>query len=228
MEMTSTEDKPKPDKPSVLDRVSKFYKEGSATPSWIFGVLFAGFLIYVFFAVPHPTPTQCGLIRFFMALAGGLLFFFLVGGVFLEGQLKGFTIGAGGGAVVLVLMEFVFNPVPGCVKLAIGTPDWSGGQQLGELIDTLRRERAVGGENIPKIEVSEEDEDRIMHFNPNLPKVSGNSWAELLQRICESTDGCLLCDISKDQKTVKLATSGKWIKTVKGSDSRHYEYSCRR
>jgi hypothetical protein len=227
VEMTPEENKVTGKGKGLLEQLSKAYKKGSSPASWIFGTGFVVFLICVFFLVPKPSPTQCGIIRMFMALAAGLFTFFLVGGVVLQGQLKGLAIGAGGGAAVFVLMQFVFNPVPGCVRVATIGHVWDGGQQLGELVDTLRRQRAAGVDDIPRIEFSPEDEDRVTHFNPHLPKVSGDSWGEVFKRISDSTDGCLVCEISNDGKVIKLAARGTWTKTASDANPNKYEYACR-
>jgi hypothetical protein len=162
-----------------------------------------------------------------MSLAGGLFFLFLVGGLFLNGTLRGFGVGAGGGVAVFFLMQFVVNPVPGCTGPTAKGVEWTGGEQLGALIDTLRRQRAAGQTLVPRIEVSPADEDRITHFNPKLDRVAGKSWPEVFQRICDSTNGCLVCEISKDRETVKLSTQGNWTKTATEGDPKNYSYACR-
>jgi hypothetical protein len=161
-----------------------------------------------------------------MSLAGGLFFLFFVGGVALHGQLKGFGVGAGGGVTIFFLMQFVINPVPGCGGPAQKNVEWNAGHQMGELVDSLRQERATGEAGIPKIEISPAEEDRILHFDPRLPRVTGDSWAELLEHVCDSTNGCLVCEISRDRRTVRLSTAGQWSKTM-GSDPTNYSYSCK-
>ncbi len=220
-------DEKNPSDQNLLDKAFVAYQAGSPAASWILGILFSGFLVYVFVAVPHPTTTQCGLLRFFIALTGGLLFFFLVGGVALHGQLKGFSIGAGGGAAIFVLIQFVVNPVPGCTLDVHSGPEWNGGQNLGQLIDTLRSQRAAGAMDIPTIEVAPSDEDRVAHFDPKLDRVTGDTWSEVFQRICDSTSKCLVCEISRDHKVVKLSSTGVWSKNAAAKDPNRYTYSCK-
>src|ERR1041385_6560772 len=130
----------KPPHLSVVERAFSVYQTGSKAASWIFGAILLAFLIYVFLAVPHPTPAQCGLLRFLLSLTAGLFFLFFVGGLILQGQLLGFSVGAGGGAAIFFLMQFVVNPIPECsAKLSTG-PEWNGGGNLGQLIETLRQQ----------------------------------------------------------------------------------------
>lgn len=80
--------------------------------AWVFGSILLIFLISVFFFTPCLSPDQRGILRFLMALAGGLFAFFLVGGVVLEGKVKDLAISAAGGAAIFVLIQFVVNPFP--------------------------------------------------------------------------------------------------------------------
>ena len=80
--------------------------------AWIFGSILLLFLILAFFLVPCLSSDQRGILRFLMALAGGLFAFFFVGGVVLEGKLRDLAISAAGGAAIFVLIQFVSNPFP--------------------------------------------------------------------------------------------------------------------
>jgi len=108
---------------SLLDRAVDAYQSGSKPASWLFGFGLLAFLMYVFFAVSNPTPSQCGLLRFFIALTAGLFFLFFVGGLVLQGQLRGLGVGAGGGVALFFLVQFVINPIPGCaIALPVSHP----------------------------------------------------------------------------------------------------------
>jgi hypothetical protein len=111
------DDPPKPEANNPPTAPPYNSQSGSKTASWIFGSVLIVFLMFAFFVV-HPTPLQCGIVRFFIALTGGLLFLFLVGGIVLQGKLLGFGVGAGGGVAVFFLVQFVVNPVPGCTSIA--------------------------------------------------------------------------------------------------------------
>ena len=217
----------KPPDTTLLDQSAKTYQSGSKAASWVFGAVLIGFLMYSFIFMPHLTPAQCGMLRFFMALTAGLFFLFFVGGIVLQGHLKGFGVGAGGGVALFFLIQFVVNPVPGCVGPASKSVEWTGGQHLGSLIEMLRSARASGEANIPSINYSAADEDRVTHFDPKLDKVTGKTWSELLQRICDSTNGCLACETSQDQQTVTLSTRGTWSKNLSSNNRGEYSYSCR-
>ena len=94
----------------VLNAVSDRYQAGSSRASWIIGGGLLLVLIVATLLIRDPSEFQKGMIRFFMALSGAFLSFFLVGGIFMKGTLKGYLVGAGGGFVVFLLIQFLFNP----------------------------------------------------------------------------------------------------------------------
>src|SRR5215471_4681170 len=100
----------------LVEQTMKTYQGGSKAASWVFGAVLLVFLMYSFVFLPNPTAAQCGLLRFFIALAAGLFFLFFVGGLVLRGHLKGFAVGAGGGVALFFRVQFGVNPVPGCTS----------------------------------------------------------------------------------------------------------------
>lgn len=55
-------------------------------------------------------PSKFPIVRFLMALSAAFFALFFVGGVLLEGTLRGLYISATGGFVLFILIQFVFNP----------------------------------------------------------------------------------------------------------------------
>jgi hypothetical protein len=82
----------------------------AAAASWIFGSLILVFLIITVFALPNPTDSQRGIIRFLMALSAAFLAFFFVGGVLLKGTRPGLAISATGGFALFVLLVAFVDP----------------------------------------------------------------------------------------------------------------------
>src|SRR5713101_8202464 len=86
-------------------------KSASTAASWIFGLIFVIFLLTFTLLVPHPTPSQMAVVQFVMALTGGFLSIFLLGGVIMNGTLAGWTISATSGVALFVLLEVFPNPL---------------------------------------------------------------------------------------------------------------------
>jgi hypothetical protein len=92
----------------VLAKVK--HRPGNVTASWIFGGALLAFLIVIVFVLDEPSSWQLAIIRFIMALAAAFLAYFFVGGVVLKMTKTGVALGATGGFVFFVLIEFVVNP----------------------------------------------------------------------------------------------------------------------
>jgi CheY-like chemotaxis protein len=92
---------------STDSALNKFHKSAPLA-SWIFGGLILAFLMLVVFV--DINPSKFPIIRFLMALTAAFFAFFFVGGVLLEGTLKGLFISATGGFVLFILIQFVFDP----------------------------------------------------------------------------------------------------------------------
>jgi CheY-like chemotaxis protein len=87
---------------------SNQFHKSAPLASWIFGGLILLFLMAVVFV--DIQPSKFPVIRFLMALSAAFFAIFFVGGVLLEGTLKGFFISATGGLVLFILIQFVFDP----------------------------------------------------------------------------------------------------------------------
>jgi len=75
--------------------------------SLIFAAVILAILIWVLLKGSEPlTEHQQAILRLFMALSAGLLSVFFVGGVLLDGTLKGFALSATGGFVIFILIFF--------------------------------------------------------------------------------------------------------------------------
>jgi hypothetical protein len=85
-------------------------RKGNVIASAVAGGILLIFLIVVTFLLPDATTFQRGVIRFCIALAAGFSATFFVGGVVLQGQIFGNQIGAGGGFVLFILVQFFVNP----------------------------------------------------------------------------------------------------------------------
>lgn len=94
--------------PSAINHPLKKFHDSAPLASWIFGGLILIFLMIVVFV--DIQPNKFPIIRFLMALSSAFFAFFFVGGVLLEGTLKGLYISATGGFVLFILIQFVFNP----------------------------------------------------------------------------------------------------------------------
>src|SRR5262245_12071212 len=85
-------------------------RSGSAVASWVLGGILLAVLVAIVFIIPEPTEFQRGVTRFFMALTAGCFAYFFVGGVVLKGTVGGQRIGATGGFVLFLLIQFVVEP----------------------------------------------------------------------------------------------------------------------
>jgi hypothetical protein len=98
-------------------------RSGNARASWILGIAILVLLAIVIFVLPEPTDSQRALIRFFMALAVGMLSYFFVGGVLLQGTVRNQQISSGGGFAMFVLVFAVFDPFASRTAVADAAPD---------------------------------------------------------------------------------------------------------
>jgi hypothetical protein len=97
-----------PGTPAGLHPVLKRFRDSASLASWIFGGLILLFLMSVVFV--EIGPEKFPIVRFLMALSAALLALFFVGGVLLQGTLKGLYVSATGGFALFILIQFVFNP----------------------------------------------------------------------------------------------------------------------
>ena len=207
------------------EQLLRSYRKTSAAASWIFGIIFVAFFIAVFFFVPNPTATQCGILRFVMSLTAGLFAFFFIGGVVLKGKLAGLAIGATGGFVLFILMQFVYDPIPDCQSRSrAGLKEWRGGQRLGSLIDTLAAAYA-SGETAERVIVDAGFEDQVRNFDPSVRAAIGQSWHDVIRRIC-SVNSCLVCEAGSDG-ALHLKTNERVAKRCADRDCKQYSYRCK-
>lgn len=202
------------------------YRSGSPMASWIFGAVLLGVLVWAFLFVPNPTGAQCGMLRFFISLAGGLFAFFFVGGVVLQGKLAGFLTGAAGGFALFLLLQFVFDPFQG---LCTGggkdaeLKEWRGGQRLGSLVETLNNRYADGSVR-EQILIEHGYEDRVGNFRPAVERVTATTWVGVFQRLCD-THRCLVCEAA-GKEHLRLRTTDEIQRQCADAACTQYVYIC--
>ena len=99
------------------------HRAGNVVASAVIGCIVLVFLAAVVFLLPDATVTQRGLLRFFVALSAGLLATFFLGGVVLHGSIHGNSVGASGGFVLFILVQFVVNPWDAQAAVADRVPE---------------------------------------------------------------------------------------------------------
>jgi hypothetical protein len=90
-------------------------------------VLGVGLLVVLLAALvawPAPTPTQCGILRFFRALDAALLTYFVSGRIRLKGMIRRITLSASGGFVLFLLIMFATDfcaspPAFGAIRILL-------------------------------------------------------------------------------------------------------------
>jgi hypothetical protein len=118
----------------------KRFHDSAPLASWIFGGLILLFLMLVVFV--EINPGKFTIVRFLMALSAAFFALFFVGGVLLQGTLKGLYISATGGFVLFILIQFVFNPFSGnTVTTTFGAP--SGIKSADLVIKTESRQSVI-------------------------------------------------------------------------------------
>ena len=84
------------------------FEESAGVASWIFGGLILLFLMLIVFV--DIDPIKFPIVRFLMALSAGFFATFFVGGIILNGTLRGIAFSAAGGIALFILIQFVFDP----------------------------------------------------------------------------------------------------------------------
>jgi hypothetical protein len=86
------------------------HKAGNTLASAVAGGGILLFLMVIVFVLQEPNDFQRHVLRFFVSLCAALFAHFFLGGIVLQGSLAGSKIGAGGGFVLFLLLQFVFDP----------------------------------------------------------------------------------------------------------------------
>lgn len=91
-----------------LAKKGRPFEESAGVASWIFGGLILLFLMLI--VLVDIDPIKFPIVRFLMALSAGFFATFFVGGVILNGTLRGIAFSAAGGIALFILIQFVFDP----------------------------------------------------------------------------------------------------------------------
>lgn len=117
-------------------RVSRHSRAGLVIVIVVGGML-SVFLMYAVLLPPPETETMRGIIRFLIALCGGLFAGVLAGYVITAGGLKGLTLKVSGGTAIFVLLMFGVNPVPSKQTRPILRLNLVIGQQTNQYIQSI-------------------------------------------------------------------------------------------
>lgn len=103
----------------------------------VMGGMLSVFLVYAVLFPPPENETMRGIMRFLIALCGGLFAGVLTGYVITSDGLKGLTIRACGGIAIFVLLMFGVNPVPSKQTQPILRFNLVIGQQTNQYIQSI-------------------------------------------------------------------------------------------
>jgi len=216
----------------------KQFRRSSVLASFIFGIPLLIALFCLQFYLPEPSHFQRQIARVIVAFTSGFFAYFFVGSVVVTGTIWGLRISATAGFALFSVVMFIYNPFA-LPEFPKGQATFSG-ETLGGLV-TIVDEAYANQETAERIVLELGQADRLRNFALQKRDWTGQTWAQLAQRIC-TIHACLKCESTLGSRlhvllgrrldpwlpeSITIKAVGELEKRCLDPGCVHYTYSCK-